>query len=49
MMAQPKASHFVDGRYIEDKAGAVIEVIYPATGAVIAQLHEATPAVIESL
>ncbi len=48
MMAQPKASHFVDGRYIEDEAGAVIEVIYPATGAVIAQLHEATPAVIEA-
>ncbi|MDZ4276803.1 MAG: betaine-aldehyde dehydrogenase [Erythrobacter sp.] len=47
MMAQPKASHFVDGQYIEDKAGAVIEVIYPATGAVIAVLHEATAAVIE--
>ena len=48
MMAQPKASHFVDGQYIEDKAGAVIEVIYPATGAVIAVLHEATAAVIEA-
>ncbi|MDZ4394733.1 betaine-aldehyde dehydrogenase [Cypionkella sp.] len=48
MMAQPKASHFVDGQYIEDKAGAVIEVIYPATGAVIAQLHEATAVVIEA-
>lgn len=47
MMAQPKASHFVDGVYVEDKAGAVIEVIYPATGAVIARLHEATAAVIE--
>ena len=34
-------------RIFEDKAGAVIEVIYPATGAVIAVLHEATPAVIE--
>lgn len=48
MMAQPKASHFVDGQYLEDKAGAVIEVIYPATGAVIATLHEATAAVIEA-
>ncbi|OYU39950.1 MAG: betaine-aldehyde dehydrogenase [Pseudorhodobacter sp. PARRP1] len=48
MMAQPKASHFVDGQYVEDKAGAVIEVIYPATGEVIALLHEATPAVIEA-
>ncbi len=48
MKAQPKASHFVDGEWIEDKAGAPIEVIYPATGEVIAVLHEATPAVIEA-
>lgn len=48
MMAQPKASHFVDGVYVEDTTGAVIEVIYPATGAVIAVLHEATAAVIEA-
>ena len=48
MMAQPKASHFVDGQYVEDTAGAVIEVIYPATAAVITRLHEATPAVIEA-
>ncbi|MES2434162.1 MAG: betaine-aldehyde dehydrogenase [Pseudomonadota bacterium] len=48
MMAQPKASHFVDGSYVEDKAGAAIEVIYPATGEVIAVLHEATAAVIEA-
>jgi len=48
MIAQPKASHFVDGAYLEDTAGAPIEVIYPATGAVIAVLHEATPAVIDA-
>ncbi|AWD21206.1 betaine-aldehyde dehydrogenase [Fuscovulum blasticum] len=48
MIAQPKASHFVDGAYVEDTAGAVIDVLYPATGAVIARLHEATPAVIEA-
>ena len=48
MIAQPKASHFVDGVYLEDTAGAVIDVVYPATGAVIARLHEATPAVIEA-
>ncbi len=48
MRAQPKASHFVNGDYVEDTAGAVIEVIYPATGEVIAVLHEATPAVIEA-
>jgi betaine-aldehyde dehydrogenase len=48
MTAQPKASHFVDGAYLEDTSGAVIEVIYPATGAVIARVHEATPAVVEA-
>ena len=48
MNAQPKASHFVDGAYLEDKAGAPIEVIYPATGEVIAVVHEATPAVVEA-
>ena len=29
MRAQPVASHFVDGAYVEDTAGAVIDVIYP--------------------
>lgn len=48
MKAQPRASHFVDGTYLEDKAGAPIDVIYPATGEVIAVLHEATPAVVEA-
>ena len=48
MKAQPKASHFVDGAYVEDTAGAAIEVIYPATGEVIAVVHEATPAIIEA-
>lgn len=48
MRAQPRASHFVNGAYVEDTAGAEIAVIYPATGEVIARLHEATPAVIEA-
>lgn len=48
MKAQPVASHFVDGAYVEDVAGAPIEVIYPATGEVIAVLHEATSAVVEA-
>lgn len=48
MKAQPKASHFVDGAWLEDRAGAPVEVIYPATGEVIAVVHEATPAVIEA-
>ncbi len=48
MKAQPEASHFVNGAYVEDKAGAPVEVIYPATGEVIAIVHEATPAVVEA-
>ena len=47
MRAQPQASHFIDGDYVEDTDGAVIESIYPATGEVIARLHAATPAIIE--
>ncbi|PYF10257.1 betaine aldehyde dehydrogenase [Rhodobacter viridis] len=47
MRAQPEASHFVNGNWVEDAAGAEIEVIFPGTGEVIAILHEATPAVIE--
>ncbi len=44
---QPRGSHFVDGAYIEDKAGAAMEVVYPATGQVIATVHAATAAVTE--
>jgi betaine-aldehyde dehydrogenase len=47
MRAQPNASHFIDGEYVEDTAGTVIESIYPATGEVIARLHAATPAIVE--
>ncbi len=45
--AQPKASHFINGQYVEDTAGTQIPVIYPATGEVIATVHSATPAIIE--
>ncbi|MFY0622811.1 MAG: betaine-aldehyde dehydrogenase [Pelagimonas sp.] len=45
---QPTASHFVNGAYLEDTAGEVIEVVYPATGEVIAKVHAATPAVVEA-
>ncbi|MGB3277777.1 MAG: betaine-aldehyde dehydrogenase [Pseudorhodobacter sp.] len=48
MIAQPNASHFVDGEWMEDSNGAVIDVINPATGAVIAQVHEATKAVMDA-
>jgi len=44
---QPTASHFIDGAYAEDTAGAPIDVIYPATGAVIGRVHAATPALID--
>ena len=47
MTQQPKASHFIDGAYIEDTNGEAFDVIYPATGEVIAKLHAATPAIID--
>ncbi|WP_102960378.1 betaine-aldehyde dehydrogenase [Mangrovicella endophytica] len=48
MRAQPQASHFIDGAYVEDAAGTPFESVYPATGEVIARLHAATDAVIEA-
>lgn len=48
MQAQPKASHFVNGAYLEDTEGTALPVIFPGTGDTIAKLHEATPAVIEA-
>lgn len=48
MQAQPTASHFVDGRYVEDETGAPFVSRHPATGEVIAELHTATQAVIEA-
>jgi len=47
MKFQPRASHFIDGEYVEDTNGTAIEVIYPATGEVIARLHSATPVIVE--
>lgn len=47
MQAQPQASHYIDGAYVEDTAGAPLEVIYPASGQVIARLHHATPAIVD--
>ncbi|WP_299826675.1 betaine-aldehyde dehydrogenase [uncultured Roseobacter sp.] len=44
---QPTASHFINGEYVEDTAGTLIDVIYPATGEKIATVHAATPALIE--
>ncbi len=47
MRAQPEASHFIDGEYAEDGAGAAIEAVDAATGETVAKLHAATPAIIE--
>lgn len=48
MKVQPKASHFIGGDFVEDKAGKPLPVIYPATGEQIAKLYSATPDVIEN-
>ncbi|MEX0301774.1 MAG: aldehyde dehydrogenase family protein, partial [Leisingera sp.] len=45
--AQPKASHFINGEYVEDTAGTPIPVIYAATGEQIATVHAATPAIVD--
>ena len=47
MNLQPTASHFINGAYVDDDAGAAITCIYPGTGEEIATLHAATPAIIE--
>lgn len=43
----PRASHFIDGEWVEDRSGEAIPVVYPATGETIATLHAATPALVE--
>jgi betaine-aldehyde dehydrogenase len=47
MNAQPKASHYINGRFVEDEGGRAMQVIYPATGEVIARIHAATPNIVE--
>ncbi|MBO0905988.1 betaine-aldehyde dehydrogenase [Jiella sonneratiae] len=47
MRAQPEASHYVDGAYVDDTAGEAFESLYPATGETLARLHAATPALLE--
>ncbi|MEL6463907.1 MAG: betaine-aldehyde dehydrogenase [Pseudomonadota bacterium] len=44
---QPTASHFIAGEYVEDRDGAPIDVIYPASGAVIGRVYSATPAILD--
>ncbi|MFB2532251.1 betaine-aldehyde dehydrogenase [Paracoccus sp. p3-h83] len=47
MICQPKASHFIDGAYVDDAASATFDTHYPFDGSVIARLHEATPKLID--
>ena len=47
MKAQPKASHYINGRFVEDEGGRELPVIYPATGETIATLHAATENIVE--
>ncbi|MBA5779181.1 betaine-aldehyde dehydrogenase [Stappia sp. F7233] len=42
MRAQPTASHYINGAYVDDPEGAAIESRYPATGEVIARLNAAS-------
>ena len=39
LAVQPIASHFIDGAYVEDAAGAEIACVFPATGERIATVH----------
>lgn len=43
----PAASHFINGQYVEDTEGPLIDLIYPGTGAVLGQVHGATAYIIE--
>jgi betaine-aldehyde dehydrogenase len=47
MKAQPSASHFINGQFVEDDSGTPLEVVHPATGEVIARLHAATGNIVE--
>ncbi len=47
MKAQPTASHYINGHFVEDDQGAPLEVVYPASGEIIARLHVATPNIVE--
>ena len=47
MRAQPRSSHYINGRFVDDERGASIPVIYPATGETVAMLHSATENIVE--
>src|SRR5690606_3804116 len=47
MKAQPAASHYINGRHVDDAHGRTLDSIYPATGEKIASLNAATPNIVE--
>jgi betaine-aldehyde dehydrogenase len=48
LIAQPAASHFINGQPVDDPAGEMWPVIYPATGEIIATIHAATPMLVDA-
>ena len=48
MRAQPQASHYIDGTYVESQSGTPFDSLYPATGEVIAKIHAADDGVIDA-
>ncbi|POF34557.1 betaine-aldehyde dehydrogenase [Roseibium marinum] len=48
MRAQPQASHYIGGSYLESQAGTPFDSLYPATGEVIARIKTADDGVIEA-
>lgn len=48
MRAQPNASHYVGGSYMESQSGTPFDSLYPATGEVIARIHAADDAVVDA-
>ncbi|MFD0917576.1 betaine-aldehyde dehydrogenase [Pseudahrensia aquimaris] len=47
LTAQPKASHFIDGAYVDYASGKPFVSLYPATNQPIAHLHAATDEIVE--
>lgn len=48
MRAQPTASHYINGAFVDDDKGETLESRYPATGEVIARLNAATHATVNA-
>lgn len=48
MRAQPQASHYVGGSYLESQSGTPFDLLYPATGEVIARIVSADDAIVDA-